>query len=184
MINPHYQRPIAIFVRLLIAAVLLSLMACRTAKQQETSIEHSAVSSYLNEVTVKSLPVYDHLLFEVGTVRTAKPDCDSVCQLAVEDFAARLQTIKQSGENRYSLLYDKYNKQLQLNITQGEIIDRFKDQGRDSTSVVIKEKVITKTVYKTSAFMRWSAYLGWFFVLYIIYRAQTWIRKKFFTPLV
>lgn len=184
----HYQRPLLTWITILIGVISLLFMgSCagkKPVKETTTSIENSAVSHEVAVHETKSLPVYDIVYIPVPTVRTIKPECDSLCQLALEEFAARLQYQKQSGDNSYKILYDRYNKQLQINLEMGETMTRLKEENSKQNFEKYQATEVEKQVPYVPAFWRYSACLGWAFVLYILYRLNLWIRGKLFTSLV
>ncbi|MGQ2982127.1 hypothetical protein [Flavobacterium sp.] len=145
----------------------------------DTTTHNTTVNSQVNETTDRNRAIFDQLIATLGQIRTGDKNCDTICQEAMDNYLSQLNHVKQSGTNNYQLLYDKNQKQLKLIVELGETIDHLKAEKHDSIVYLdrLKTKTITETKYKVTDFWRYSAYLGWAFAAFLVFKAS----KKFYS---
>lgn len=100
--------------------VILFLLACETlisckSKKQSESIQESTVENNFTAVKdVKQIngAVNDSLFVQIGFLKTALKQCDSVCNEALQNELAKINSRKKSGNNETGFYYDKYRNLL------------------------------------------------------------------------
>ncbi|WDO13051.1 hypothetical protein MH928_17230 [Flavobacterium sp. WW92] len=138
----------------------LILVSCK-AKQKplveksETVINNSE-SSQVNTMLERSKAINDSLFLLIGQLKTAKPECDSVCNEALQRQLESFNSKKKSGGNEFGAYYDKYKKMLVLYAALEETIS----QRKDSVRTVIKEKTVyqEKPVLVPAVWSRWEKF--------------------------
>lgn len=186
-IKHHYQKPLLTFIKLLALVLILLLMAgCRSKKPMATERQtiNTAVTTNndLLEQIIKTQPIRDSIIIRFPAVRTSRPDCDSICQEAANNYLNLLNQYKASGKNSYNMLYNEHKRTLELNIEMGETIDYLKQERKDSiysNSVDTYKEIPVPYVPK---FWRYSAYVGWILSILILIlitvKVRSWIVKK------
>ena len=154
------------------------------AKEKEHTTDNTRVNRKRLDAVFVSNEVTDTVTIALPPVTTTKPECDSICQDVVDYYMGLISQQKRSGDNQYSILYDKYTRQLEINVKLGETLDHLKHERNDS--IVYKENKIYKErpVAYVPKFWRYSAYAGWlysfFLLLRITLKLRSWVRKKFY----
>lgn len=131
-----------IFIIIVACAMLFSCRSRQPILQnaiKETLIVHDTVvvthSKTINQAII------DSVNFFIAKIKTQRPECDSITQIAINNLLQSINQQRQSGNNGYSLKYDELNKKLQLLISIGAT----HSQSNDS----IKTKTVVKTNTKT-----------------------------------
>jgi biopolymer transport protein ExbD len=181
------KKAVAYFFTLLMIFLVSSifLISCK-AKQlppnTNTEIVKQKDSSSHVQITDNSKAIIDSLFLVIGQIKTAKPECDSVAQLAVENFIKTLNTSKQSGDNGYKIKYNELLKRMELIIkvgaTKNEVTTDFKGK-----EVFKYFKITPPPVIVKAPLPKWQLYLmiiGIGTILYFIIKLLFLIRK--FTP--
>lgn len=123
------------------------LLGCKTKQQlpvvirETTTIENSDFARVKSELN-RSKAINDSLKMYIGNIRTAKPECDSVCQDALERQLENFNNLKTSGDNSFGIYYDKYRKILVAHANLKETVSEY----RDSISRIKERKSEIKEV--------------------------------------
>ncbi len=163
----------------LFAVLILFITSCgRKHIQTVTTIkEKDSISHELQSKSNTNKAIAEAIYIPVPIIKTIKPDCDSIAQAELERALERMNYEKVSGDNRFKLLYNKYNKLLtvQANIAETK-----------SDTIIIndtKVKYVTKEVEReipvryTPWYILYPAYFGFFCAFLII----CWIIKKIYS---
>lgn len=131
---------LSVFIILLFSS--LFLVSCK-AKQplQETketaTVNHDSI--FQSRVITRNKAIIDSLKIVIGKVKTAKPECDSVCQIAIDRLLSQLNSKKTSGSNSVETNYNPKDNSLNINTKVGETKSDIQKQYYKITS--------TKTIY-------------------------------------
>lgn len=141
----------------------LILVSCKVkqkplVEKSETVINNSE-SSQVNTMLERSKAINDSLFLLIGQLKTAKPECDSVCNEALQRQLESFNSKKKSGGNEFGAYYHKYKKMLVLYAALEETIS----QRKDSVRTVIKEKTVyqEKPVLVPAVWSRWEKFFYW-----------------------
>lgn len=155
-------------------------LGCKSKKPlletSTTIIDNSELTKVKDELRI-SKAINDSLNLYLGNIRTSKPECDSVCQEAVDRHMAGINSRKQSGGNEAGFYYDKYRKIL----TAYSKLEETVSQRRDS--IIIKDKLVYKDrkveipvpseFSKEQKFNLWTGRLFWAgIIIYLLFRAR------------
>jgi len=168
------------FGALLMIAALTTMVRCAKPPMASTatSIDKAVLESHDRvKETDRNKEILDSLKMYIAKIQTGRPDCDSVCQVAVDRLLEQLNVQKMSGDNSYSLLYDKYTRLLTFAAKVGET--------KNEKEVIETLKTVTTTIYQTRTipvkyvpdFWKYSAYLGWAAAVYLLYRIYNKVRS-------
>lgn len=165
---------------LLISSILLiSCKAKPIAQDTHTEILKQKDTTSHIKITDNSKAIIDSLSIVIGKIKTAKPECDSVTQIAIDNLLQTLNTSKQSGDNGYNLKYNQLLKRLDLVIkigaTKNEITKDYKSKN------VFYDRFITKTISLKQRLPKWQLYLmiiGIGTILYFVIKLLLLIRTK------
>lgn len=142
-----FQKGLVFWLVTVIATLLFSecFISCKSKKPLvetvTTVLESKELVSVRNEL-VKSKAINDSLFAFIGNIRTSKPECDSVCQEAVDKALQNVNSKKTSGGNQAGFYYDKYKKMLVAYSKLEETVS----QTKDSTN--IQYKFLSVNIYK------------------------------------
>jgi hypothetical protein len=177
------KKALAYFFALLMILLVSSifLVSCKTKQLQpdmHTEIVKQKDSSSHTQTTDNNKAIIDSLILAIGKIQTAKPECDSVAQLAVENFIKTLNTSKKSGDNSYEIKYNELLKRLEIVMKIGATKNIKKQD------YLIKEissdRFITKTITVKAPLAKWQLYLmiiGAGTIIFIIFKAVLFVRK-------
>lgn len=129
-----YYFAVVVFVALLI-------FGCKTKYIKDSTVTNSEKVDTLQyyRIIERNNAINDSLKIVIGNISTGRKECDSVCQIAIDNLLSQLNTKKTSGSNSSSVAYDKAKKELNVNTSVGET---------ESDSINYKQIIFrTKTVY-------------------------------------
>lgn len=157
---------------------LVSCKAKQLPPDTQTEIFNQKDSSSHTQTTNHSKAIIDSLILAIGKIQTAKPECDSVAQLAVENFIKTLNTSKKSGDNSYEIKYNELLKRLEIvmkiGATKNQVTTDFQ------IKEVYKDRFIRKTITVKERLPKWQLYLmiiGIGTILYFIIKLVLLIKK-------
>lgn len=123
--------------------------------------------------------IIDSLTIALGKVKTPKPECDSVCQIAINNVLARLNIKKKSGDNSYHIRYDPETNTLYINNKIGATENKSKVEYRNIGT--IKTIYSHKDIPVEKPLQRWHIILmliGAASIGYILIKIVNFIRLK------
>ena len=127
---------------LFIIALILLASSCKTV-QPINHVYNEKEINYDSIFQAKSIEInkaiIDSLTIALGKVQTGRKDCDSVCQIALDNVLARLNIKKQSGDNAYDIRYDAATNTLYINNKIGATENKSKIEYRNVGTI--------KTIY-------------------------------------
>lgn len=164
---------------LLVALTGLMFIGCARKPVKTTEFIEKKDSVVKNETakTETSKAISDIVYIPIPVIKTIKPECDSITQAALDDALAKLAYQKQSGNNRFELLYDKPNKLLTARANIGETSSTTIAKTDLQKSSDNKDKLTEVPVLFTPWYMKYPAYFGYFCLFLII----CWIIRKIYT---
>lgn len=127
----------------IITIILLLLVSCKSKIIPEPVIINNKVidSSYttekLQEQQQISQAIFDSMSIKINEVKTSNKLCDSLCQQQIDNLLNQFNFHKKSGDNEYSILYNKYKKQI-------EFVAKMKEQKSSSISKEINQNKVNK----------------------------------------
>lgn len=127
----------------IITIILLLLVSCKSKIIPEPVIINNKVidSSYttekLQEQQQISQAIFDSMFIKINEVKTSNKLCDSLCQQQIDYLLNQFNFHKKSGDNEYSILYNKYKKQI-------EFVAKMKEQKSSSISKEINQNKVNK----------------------------------------
>jgi len=163
------------------------LLGCKTKQQppivikETNTIENSDFARVKSELN-RSKAINDSLKMYIGNIRTAKPECDSVCQEALERQLENFNNLKTSGDNSFGVYYDKYRKMLVAHANLKETVSEY----RDSISRIKERKSEVQEIPVPAPYpvpaefsreQKFSLYSGRIFWIIIIVWGVSQIRK-------
>ena len=118
---------------LIILIVFVSLIGCKSAKVSDpvviykTQIDTFKINTISIEKETITLPIDDKMIIAINEAK------DSICQEQINKILGQINFTKKSGDNQYSIMYNKYKKQL-------EIIAKMREQiSKNTTSDTIEQ---------------------------------------------
>lgn len=183
--NPNYQseNPLKTFLKTLLVLGLVFMLTllmngCASKPLEKThTIEH--VVTYRTDslkVTVVNQAVLDSLFVQFSKVKTLKPECDSIAQLAFDQILVQLNSKKKSGQNEMGIYYDTIKKMIvgwqKMAQTQNE-----KTTSNKTTNAVNLEKEKVQVPVKYIPFwVKILAILGGITLGVLVWRvAKVWV---------
>lgn len=177
------KKAIAYFFTMLMILFVASvfLISCKSKQQQpdvniEVSKEKDSSSHTKNTEINKA--IMDKWLLYIGQIKTAKPECDSITQAALENVLRSMNVNKQSGDNSYQFKYNQLLKRLELIIkigaTKNEITKDFK------IKETFNDRFITKTITLKERLPNWQLYLmiiGSAAIVFVLFKLVLLVRK-------
>lgn len=174
------KKAIAYFLAILLitSVFLISCKAKQPPKDTYKEVFIKKDSSSHIKIVDNNKAILDSLRWYIGTIKTAKPECDSVTQAAIENILRNINSQKISGENSYQLKYNQLLKRLDLVIkigaTKNEITKDFK------IKEIFYDRFITKTITVERHLPKWQLYLmiiGSAAIVFVLFKLVLLVRK-------
>jgi len=127
---------------LLILLVFVFLIACKTAKISEpvivykTQIDTFKINTTTIEKETITLPIDDKMIIAINEAK------DSICDEQIDKVLAQINFIKTSGDNEYSILYNKNKKQIEIIAKMRELLTKNKTSSSDKEAIKYQYKEI------------------------------------------
>lgn len=156
------KKAIAYFFTMLMILLIASifLISCKAKvlpPDTQTEISKEKDSSSHVKTIDNNKSIIDSLSIVIGQIKTAKPECDSVTQVAIDNLLRTLNTSKQSGDNSYKIKYNELLKRLDLIVkigaTKNQATTNYKSKN------VFYNRFITKTITVKAPLPKWQLYL-------------------------
>lgn len=167
---------------LLFLLVLLLMMGCKTSQPisevKETTIVNQD-SINLVKLTIRNQAIVDSLKIIIGSIKTEKKECDSVCQTAIDRLLSQLNTSKKSGANAYNVNYNPKDKSLNFNSKIGATENKITKEYYRITKTI--KFYYTKEIPVEKPLAKWQLalmILGAATVGYLILKITLFIRTK------
>ena len=155
----------------LLLALLVASCAKRPLESKLSEKHFDFKSAHVFESIERNLPVSDHLQLYFPMSSTGKPDCDSICDRHLQNQLMRLNMEKRSGDNKYEILYDRYQRVLKINVHLAETVNRKKES--DTAHYNFKETIEIQKIPVIVPVPKWIKVLAWiggFSILFWVYR--------------
>lgn len=177
------KKALAYFFAMLMILLLSSLflISCKS-KQLPPDVRQEVFKQKDSSSHIKTIDnskaIIDSLRIDIGKIKTSKPECDSVTQIAIENLLRTLNTSKQSGDNSYKIQYNQLLKRLDLIIKIGATKNV---QNNDyQIKEISSDRYITRTITIKERLPKWQLYLmiiGIGTILYLVIKVLLLIRK-------
>ena len=171
----------------------LILTGCRSTipinniDKKDSIVSNTKKVNFTNTID-RSKAINDNFNFQVPTITTGAVklrDCDSLCNQRLKDALASINISKNSGDNGYSIFFDKYKNQLQINTHLGETIKQLKDSistTNNNSKISNKQTIdipVTKPLTKLQKFLITSGVILWILLIAVV----GWNVYKKFNPI-
>ncbi|WP_157499519.1 hypothetical protein [Flavobacterium commune] len=165
-----------------ILILLLMLFSCKTTQpinevKETTIVNHDSIN--LVKFTIRNQAIVDSLKIIIGSIKTEKKECDSVCQIAIDKLLSQLNTSKKSGANSYNVNYNSKDKSLNFNSKIGATENKiYKVYYRITKTVTLYK---TKEIPVDKPLPKWQIILmqiGAVTIGYLLLKFITFIKPK------
>jgi hypothetical protein len=166
--------------KLLIVVLTVLLLGCKSKYIPEPVIINNKVidSSYtfekLEEQQQISQAIYDSMFIKINEANTSNKLCDSLCQQQIDLLLNQFNFHKKSGDNEYSILYNKYKKQIEFVAKMKEQKSKITNKENNSSNLKIikKEIPVDRPVYINvlKKWQKWMIGFGFAFFALIGFR--------------
>lgn len=154
---------------------VLTMVSCKSSKVTNEVHKEIVKDSIRENINVKeqkeiSKEINDSIVKPIPEIKTGDKNCDSICNLRVNEMLKQIEFYKRSGDNNYKIVYDE-NKRL---LTIVAYMKAQLSQKKDSIfeKVVYKDKFIYKTkevpvniLTKEQKFNVWTGRSFWILLL-------------------
>lgn len=169
-------------INIFLIVVLLFMISCKTTQPinevKETTIVNQD-SINLVKFTIRNQAIVDSLKIIIGSIKTEKKECDSVCQTAIDRLLSQLNTSKKSGANSYNVNYNSKNKSLNFNskigATENKIVKQYYRITKTITLYYTKEIPVDKPLPKWQIILM---QIGAVTIGYLLLKFITFIKPK------
>ena len=170
---------VAVLLTLWVAS--LFLVGCK-AKQQQPDVDKTVFiqkdsSSHVKNTEINKA-VMDSWYLYIRQMKTAKPECDSITQAALENVLRSMHVKKESGDNGYELKYNQLLKRLELVIKMGATKNETTKDFKIKTKY--HDRFITKTITLKERLPQWQLILmliGSGAIIFSIFKAVLFVRR-------
>lgn len=118
------KKALAYFFSMLMILLLTSVLmvSCKskiiTETKSEKVVNHDSIN--ISKLSIRNQAINDSLKILIGQIYTGRKECDSVCQIAVNQLLSQLNSKKTSGSNSVDVNYNPKDKSLNVNTKVGE----------------------------------------------------------------
>lgn len=170
----HY---IALFI--ISSMVFTSCSSAKKMKQENILLKSEIQKRDSIKNTVINQAIDDKLITPIVQSQTGNVIFDSLVNAKVDEILSKLNTSKNSGDNNYKLIYDKFKKQLEFyaQIAQTKNENTAVKDEKVKTIIQVKKipVVVEKPLSKLEKFLMGFGILA---LLYIGFKIITLIRKR------
>jgi hypothetical protein len=112
-------------------------------------IDSVYTSEKLQEQQQISQAIFDSMFLKIKEVEIANVECDSLCQRQMDYILNQFNFRKKSGDNEYSILYNKYKKQIEFVAKMKEQVSTQsqKEKVQEKIKIEYKEVPVDRPVY-------------------------------------
>jgi hypothetical protein len=170
-----------------IISVILLTISCKSKFVAEPVIINQKVidSVYtiekLEEQQSISQAIFDSMYIKINEVQTLNKICDSLCNQQIDYLLSQINYRKKSGDNEYSILYNKYQKQIEMvaQMKERKSVHTNKESVKEKIKIQYVEKPVDRPVY-INVLKKWQKImigLGFAFMALIGYRIYRFFLK-------
>lgn len=162
----------------IIISAIIVMTSCKANKpisefKQEVKSDSLREEIKTNKETVKSLPISDITRYFIPTISTnISKGCDSVCNEKLLEVIKQFNRTIESGNNRFSLLYDENSRYLIATAEMEQTVSMLQDSifklNKTKSKVTSAKEIVEVKVYP-----KWLVYLaimGGLFIVFLAYR--------------
>jgi hypothetical protein len=162
--------------------ISIFLFSCKTSKKMistDTIVSTESNKKDSTKTIVVNQVINDKVITPVVQSNTGKREFDSLVNAKVDEILLKLNTSKSSGDNSYQLLYNQFKKQLEFysKIAQTKNEDTKTNSSRAKTIIRIK-KIPVLVEKPRSKLEKFVLLMGCIFMIFIVFKIFTFIRKK------
>lgn len=170
----HY---IALFI--ISSMVFTSCSSAKKMKQENILLKSEIQKRDSIKSTVINKAIEDKLITPITQSRTGNVVFDSLVNTKVDEILSKLNTSKNSGDNNYKLIYDKFKKQLEFYAQIAQTKNENTAVKDEKIKTIIQVKKIPVVVEKPlSKLEKFLMGLGILALLYIGFKIIALIRKR------
>jgi PBP1b-binding outer membrane lipoprotein LpoB len=165
-----------------IIGILLFLSSCSSAKkykEQSTIVKSEIQKNDSTRTTVINHAIEDKVITPIVQSKTGNPVLDSLVNAKVDEILQKLNTSKKSGDNSYSLMYDKLTKQLEFYSKMAQTKNENLQVKKQNDKVIIQIKKIPIEIVKPlTKLEKFLMGLGILSLLFLGFKGFVFIRGK------
>jgi hypothetical protein len=170
----HY---IALFI--ISSLVFTSCSSAKKIRQENTLLKSEIQKRDSIKNTVINQAIDDKLITPIVQSQTGNVVFDSLVNAKVDEILSKLNTSKNSGDNNYKLIYDKFKKQLEFYAQIAQTKNENTAVKNEKVKTIIQVKKIPVVVKKPlSKLEKFLMGLGILAIVYILFKVFWFIRKK------
>lgn len=169
------------YIALLIISsmVFTSCSSAKKLKQENTLLKNEIQKRDSIKNTVINQAIDDKLITPIAQSQTGNAVFDSLVNAKVDEILSKLNTVKNSGDNSYKLIYDKLKKQLEFYVRIAQTQNENTAVKKEKIKTIIQVKKIPVVVKKPlSKLEKFLMGFGLLALLYIGFKIVSLIRKK------
>jgi PBP1b-binding outer membrane lipoprotein LpoB len=164
---------------ILFCIVLTGCSSSKKLKEENILLKNEIQKRDSIKTTVINKAIEDKLITPIAQSQTGNVVFDSLVNAKVDEILSKLNTSKNSGDNNYKLIYDKFKKQLEFyaQIAQTKNENTAIKNEKVKTIIQIKKipVVVEKPLSKLEKFLMGFGILA---LLYIGFKIIALIRKR------
>lgn len=160
----------------------LILSGCKSTQpinnieKKDSIVSNDKKVNFTNTID-RSKSINDAFAFTLPTIKTGATkiqDCDSLCNQRLKDALASINVSKKSGDNGYSISFDKYKNELDINTHLGETIKQLKDsisttnKNTKVTDIHTIDVPVDKPLTKLQKFLITSGVISWILLIAVV----------------
>jgi hypothetical protein len=157
---------------LILALSIISSCATRQPIEKKEQVQDYKSEKELSSLNVvKTEPIEQYISIGVGAVKTSKSECDSVCQVELNNLYEKFYSSQKSGKNEVKFYYDKYKKTLNAYVKiqgQTDSITKLKNTTKEYYNITKTITIKTNFLTKEQTINLWIGRLFWLLLLVII----------------
>ena len=171
----------------IIISIILFTISCKSKFMAEpVIINHKVIDSTytfekLQEQQQISQAIFDSMFIKINEVQTSNKICDSLCQQQIDYLLNQFNFYKKSGDNEYSILYNKYKKQIEFvaKMKETKSTNTNKESLKEKIKLEYREVPVDRPVY-INVLKKWQKImigLGFAFLALIGFRIYRFFTK-------
>lgn len=172
---------ITFWLILLVAAIAILSVSCKSTQTISEVNKETIKDSIRENINVKeqkeiSKEINDSIVKSIPEIKTGSKDCDSICNIRVNEMLKQFEFYKRSGDNSYQILFDENKRLLIINANMKAQLSQKKDSISNKSNFKdnSKEKIIEVPVNiltKEQKINVWTGRSFWvLFLIWIAYR--------------
>jgi len=164
---------------MLTITIVVGCSSTKKYKEQNTIVKSEIQKKDSTSVVVINKEIKDKVITPVVQSQTGNAVLDSLVNAKVEQILQKLNTFKSSGDNSYSLMYDKLKKQIEFYSQMAQTKNENSKVNKQNDKVLVQiKKVPIEIVKPLSKLEKFLMGLGILTLLFLGFKAVVFIRSK------